>query len=124
MRNKLIHYFSLFGSLSTLLCCALPTLFVAIGMGATFASLTSSFPQIIWLSEHKDVLFCITGILIGASYATIIYSEKKTCPTNAAQQDACKAAKDYTKPLLWLTIFFYLMGISFSYVIPRILYGN
>ena len=53
MQDKTANFFSLFASTSTLICCALPAIFVAIGAGATFASLVSSFPFLITLSKYK-----------------------------------------------------------------------
>jgi hypothetical protein len=36
---------TLLASTSTLICCALPALFVALGAGATFASMVNAFPS-------------------------------------------------------------------------------
>ena len=44
---------TLFASSSTLICCALPALFVLLGAGATFASLVNFFPQLIIISQYK-----------------------------------------------------------------------
>ena len=44
---------SLFASSSTLICCALPALLVALGAGAALSSLVSAVPQLVVLSEHK-----------------------------------------------------------------------
>jgi hypothetical protein len=41
-RSALLSYFSLFTSLSTLLCCALPSLLVLFGLGASVARGTSN----------------------------------------------------------------------------------
>jgi hypothetical protein len=43
-RATLLNYFSLFSSFSTLLCCALPSVLVLLGMGAAVASLLSVAP--------------------------------------------------------------------------------
>jgi mercuric ion transport protein len=43
-KSALLSYFSLFTSLSTLLCCALPSLLVLVGLGATVASVLSPIP--------------------------------------------------------------------------------
>jgi hypothetical protein len=40
-------------SLSTLLCCALPALLLALGAGAVVASAVAAVPQLVWRSEHK-----------------------------------------------------------------------
>ena len=47
------NFVSLFASSSTLICCALPAIFVALGAGASFASLVSTFPFLIVLSQYK-----------------------------------------------------------------------
>jgi len=60
----LLAFLSLFTSLGTLLCCALPALFVAIGMGAAFAGLVGAVPQIVWLSEKKLWLFGIGALCL------------------------------------------------------------
>lgn len=122
MMKKILSFFSLFASLSTLLCCALPIAFVSIGMGAAFASLTASFPQIIWLTERKESLFIVTAILLIASYMMMKRSENLTCPIDtrldASQRKACQASKSIGKKMYWGTVVIYTIGLLFSYVIP------
>ena len=120
--NRVLSFFSLFGSLSTLLCCALPITLVSIGMGATFASLTASFPQVIWLTERKEVLFIITGILLVISFIMMKRSENLACPIDVNQRQACQTSKSFSKKVYWGTVIIYLIGLSFSYVVPYIMY--
>lgn len=120
--NKIVSFFSLFGSLSTLLCCALPVTLVSIGMGASFASLTANFPQIIWLTERKEALFIITAILLVASYFMMKRSENLACPIDVDQREACQSSKSISKKLYWGTVVIYLIGLSFSYIVPSLLY--
>ncbi len=47
-RSALLSYFSLFTSFGTLLCCALPSLLVLFGLGASVVSMLSFLP---WLSH-------------------------------------------------------------------------
>src|SRR5437016_11513304 len=63
-----LGYLSLFTSLGTLLCCALPALLVLVGLGATVASVVSSAPWLITLSRHKNWTFAIAGLLITANF--------------------------------------------------------
>ena len=95
--NRVLSFFSLFGSLSTLLCCALPVTLVSIGMGATFASITASFPQVIWLTERKEVLFIITGILLVISFIMMKRSENLACPIDVNQRQACQTSKSFSE---------------------------
>jgi hypothetical protein len=121
--NKFLNFFSLFGSLSTLLCCALPVTLVSIGMGATFASLTSVFPQVVWLTSHKDILFVVTGILLVLSYWLMRRSETQVCPIDPGQREACQTSKKTSYYIFYFSVVMYMIGLLFSFVIPRIMYG-
>src|SRR3984885_12132197 len=67
-RVALASYFSLFSSFSTLICCALPSVLVLLGMGTTVASLLSAAPWLVSFSRHKIWTFSIAGILIAMSF--------------------------------------------------------
>ena len=119
--KKIFTFFSLFGSLSTLLCCALPVTLVSIGMGATFASLTSTFPQIIWLTERKEWIFGITALLLVISFFIIKQAETQPCPIDPEQRKLCESSKSISKKIYWFTIIIYILGFLFSYILPYIL---
>ena len=68
-RAALLNYFSLFSSFSTLICCALPSVLVLLGMGTAVASLLSAAPWLVSLSRHKIWTFSIAGVLIACSFA-------------------------------------------------------
>src|SRR6202051_2351003 len=72
-RSAILSYFSLFTSLSTLLCCALPSLLVLFGLGASVASMLSFFPWLVALSRHKQWTFAISGALIVLSFLNTYY---------------------------------------------------
>lgn len=67
-RAALLNYFSLFSSFSTLICCALPSVLVLLGMGTTVASLLSAAPWLVSLSRHKIWIFSVAGVLISMSF--------------------------------------------------------
>src|SRR4051812_41143175 len=67
-RGALLNYLSLFTSFGTLLCCALPSLLVLLGLGATVASFLSAVPWLVTLSHHKNWIFLVSGILIGGNF--------------------------------------------------------
>ena len=56
MQDRSANFLSLFASSSTLICCALPSLFVVIGAGASFANLITVFPFLIVLSSFAPHL--------------------------------------------------------------------
>ena len=74
-RDSIAPSLALFGSASTLLCCALPALLISIGAGDVMAGLTTAIPGIMWLSAHKDILFVLSGVLMAAEMAGIAPGE-------------------------------------------------
>jgi len=116
---KCLNFLSLFGSISTLLCCALPVTLVTIGMGATFASLTSTFPQVTWLALHKNEVFLITGLLLITSYILLKYASREACPIELGKQEACKTGKSYSNIFFWVSVGCYSVGLLFSFVLPK-----
>ena len=76
---------SLFTSLGTLVCCALPALLVTLGMGASLASLISFFPWITIISDFKLIIFVISGSLIFLAFPMFPgFILKQLAPLSAA----------------------------------------
>src|SRR5205085_8201184 len=67
-QSSFVSYLSLFTSFGTLLCCALPSLLVLLGLAATVASFLSAVPWLVTLSHHKNWVFAVSGILIALSF--------------------------------------------------------
>jgi len=63
--------FSLFTSLGTLLCCALPSLLVLCGLGATVASMLSEALWLVTMSHHKHWVFLVAGVLISCNFVYV-----------------------------------------------------
>ena len=63
-----LSFLSLFTSLGTLLCCALPSLLVLFGLGATVATVLSEVPWLVSLSHHKHWVFIVAGLLIAGNF--------------------------------------------------------
>src|ERR1700682_446609 len=77
-QSGLLSYLSLFTSFGTLLCCALPSLLVLLGLGATVASFLSAVPWLVTLSHHKNWVFAISGLLIAGNFF-YIYVLARAC---------------------------------------------
>ena len=56
-RNVWLSAGALFTSVATLVCCVLPAVLVSIGAGAAVVGLVTAFPQLVWLSERKVLVF-------------------------------------------------------------------
>ena len=122
-RSALLSYFSLFTSVGTLLCCALPALLVLVGLGASVASMLSSLPWLVTLSRHKQWTFSIYGTLIALSFVHMYYVaprlRKEECtPHNPS---ACDTASRLSTVLLWVSAIVYSIGFFVAYALGPIL---
>jgi mercuric ion transport protein len=122
----LLGYLSLFTSVGTLLCCALPALFVLLGLGATVASVVSSAPWLITLSRHKNWTFTIAGLLIAANFFYVFLiaprlraTTAESCPVD--QPNACGSASRVSRWILWFSAGVYLVGFFSAYLLGPIL---
>lgn len=107
--NKFLAFLSLFGSLSTLLCCAIPILLVTLGMGASLAGVISVFPQITVLSENKNIVFLIAGGLLFTAWIAR-YLAPKPC-----EGDACSISRDIGFKILVGSSIMFLVGLITVY---------
>jgi mercuric ion transport protein len=122
-RSAVLNYFSLFTSLSTLLCCALPSLLVLFGLGASVASMLSFIPWLVTLSRHKQWTFAVSGTLIGLSFVNMYFvaprMQAKEC--SADDPSACEEASRLSRILLWASAVIYAAGVFAAYVLGPIL---
>jgi mercuric ion transport protein len=122
VRSAVLSYFSLFTSLSTLLCCALPSLLVLFGLGASVASTLSFFPWLVTLSRHKDFTFAVSGILIAGSFVNTYYFVPRLrteCSPDNPQ--ACAETTRVSRILLWVSAAVYAVGFLVAFVLGPIL---
>ena len=122
-RSAVLSYFSLFTSLSTLLCCALPSLLVLFGFGASVASVLSYLPWLVGLSRHKQWTFLISGSLIALSFLNTYYLAPRLQAQECSPDDpsACADANKVSKILLWVSTGIYLVGLFVAYALGPIL---
>ena len=109
---------TLFASSSTLVCCALPALFVLLGAGATFASITSSFPQLIIVSQYKITISIVTGIVLLIAGFLIKKASLLPCPTDPSLRDMCMKTRKRSKLIYFTSIVIFVFASFFTYVLP------
>ena len=107
---------SLFTSLSTLICCALPTLLVAIGMGASMVSLISLFPWLIVLSNYKIQIFFVAGLLLLISFYLFWQNKKAPCPIDPIQARMCLKLRFVSLIILIISSTIFLIGFFFAFI--------
>lgn len=122
-RSAVLSYFSLFTSLGTLVCCALPSLLVLFGLGASVASMLSAMPWLVTLSRHKVWTFLLSGILITLSFVNMYYVAPRIRARGCSPDDpsACDEASTFSKALLWVSASIYAVGFFVAFVLGPIL---
>ncbi len=115
--KRLLPFTSLFFSLSTLVCCALPALFVALGAGATFVSILGVCPQLIWLSENKGIVFSVAATLLTLNILQRRLAPRE-CPTDPQLALQCTRARRMSGFISGLSLLCLLVGAFFAFVAP------
>jgi mercuric ion transport protein len=121
--SSLLSYFSLFTSVGTLLCCALPSLLVLAGLGASVASTLSAVPWLVTLSRHKQWTFAVSGVLIALSFLNMYYiaSRLRANACSAENPSVCAEASKFSRVLLWVSATIYVVGFFSAYILGPIL---
>ncbi|MBF97315.1 MAG: hypothetical protein CMJ13_08845 [Pelagibacterales bacterium] len=118
-KSLLLPSLSLFTSIGTLLCCALPALFVFLGAGALLAGIISSAPFLIILSKHKIILFFVSGILMLISGFLIWRSRNAPCPADPLKAKACNRLRITSLIIYFFSVLIYFFGFFFAFIIIK-----
>lgn len=120
MRNLSV-WFSLFASTGTLFCCALPSLLVVLGMGATMAGLVTTVPQIVWLSQHKAWIFLGSAIMLSAAGYLQYRAQYEPCPIDPVKATACMTSRKWSLRILIFSVIVWSIGAFFAFIAPKIM---
>jgi len=105
----------LFVSSGTLVCCALPIVLVALGLGAVSASLFATLPFLATLALHKTLLFGATGLLLALS-GWALYRPGRACPSDPALAAQCETTHRWNTRLYWVSMAFWAIGFVAAYL--------
>lgn len=121
-RDTTAPVLALFGSTATLVCCALPALFVALGMGAVVAGLVSAVPQITWLSENKALVFGVSGALIAIAAWLQWRARNAPCPSDPAAARACQRLRTVSLVILVMAAISWSIGAFFAFFAAKLFF--
>ncbi len=95
-------------------CCALPTLLVLLGAGGAVASLVSSMPWLVVLSEHKALVFSFTALMLAFSWVRL-----RRVAASCTIADA-KLVRNQLR-ILWATTALLILSVFAAYAAVPIL---
>jgi len=119
-RNAGLALAALVASSGTLACCVLPALMVALGAGATLAGLVTAVPQLVWLSEHKPLVFGAAAILLIIATLAVWRSRRLPCPADPRQAAACIHLRRLSEVMLVCAFAACSVGAVFAFVLPLV----
>ena len=115
-KQTLFPALSLFASAGTLLCCALPALFVTLGAGAALAGLVSAAPWLVTLSKYKAWTFGVSGVLIVVAGVLRWRARNAPCPADVEKARACIRLRRLSGVLYWLSVAVWCVGFFFAFI--------
>ncbi len=113
---------SLFTSVGTLLCCALPALLVTLSMGSVLAGLVGAAPWITAISDYKGVVFAVSGVLIVLAAFMQWRARHAPCPVNPSKAKMCSRLRKVNWIILGVAGFLYIAGFFFAFIAVHIFY--
>lgn len=109
---------ALLASSATLVCCVLPAVMVSLGAGAVLVGLISAVPQLVWLSEHKVLVFGTAGVLLVVSKFLLWRASRLPCPIEPVAARACTRLRRISSILFWAAAVAYVVALSFVILAP------
>jgi hypothetical protein len=116
--NVGVAFGTLLATTGTLLCCVLPAVLVSLGAGAALVGLVSAFPQLVWLSEHKVLVFGIAGALLAISGGMIWRARRLPCPIDPAAARSCTRLRRLSAAVYAVAVVCFLAGSTFAFLLP------
>jgi hypothetical protein len=119
-RNVGVAATALLASSATLVCCVLPAVLVSLGAGAALVGLVSAVPQLIWLSEHKALVFGVAGAMVLVSGAVLWKARRLPCPTDPQLARSCMRLRALSNRLWTVAAIAYVVGALFAFLLPAL----
>jgi len=118
MQDRAANFFSLFASTSTLICCALPAIFVTLGAGASFASLLGVFPFLIVLSQYKIAISLFALVMIAVAGVVNYKTARMPCPADPEMGRACLKTRQRSRKIYYVSTGIFICASIFTYAVP------
>jgi hypothetical protein len=119
MKDQPTSYFTLFASASTLICCGLPSLFVVVGAGASFATLVSTFPLLVEISRYKTYIFLGAFVMLCITGYVNYRASKLPCPINVGVGKQCIQTRESSRYIYYFSVSLFLFSSTVTYILPR-----
>ncbi len=114
-RDRHVTWLTLFTTLGTLVCCAIPITLVTLGLGAAVVSMTSAFPFLVTLSQHKTWVFAFSGVMLLLS-GWLLYRPNRSCPSDLKLGALCEKSHRWNQRTYWISVLIWSAGFFAAYL--------
>jgi hypothetical protein len=80
----------------------------------------TAVPQLVWLSEHKLLVFGNAATLLAVSGVALWYGRSQPCPTDSDAAQACRRLRGISAVLYGLALASFVLGAVFAFVRPAL----
>lgn len=120
VKEILTAYASLFASLATLFCCALPALLVLLGFGLTSVlTFFTAIPGWQNFGAYDIWLFPLSGVLLAVGFYFAYFrrpAEGEVCEIPAGgRESACSTATRWNRRMLWFSLSLYSLALVMNF---------
>jgi hypothetical protein len=119
-RNAWLSFMALIASTGTLVCCVLPAVMVALGAGAALGGLVTAVPQLVWMSEHKGLVFGSAGVLLAVAGLALWRTRTVPCPSDPRLARTCARLRALSTTIYVVALVAFVLGATFAFVLPRL----
>ena len=112
--SQALGWLGLFASATTLVCCAIPILLVALGFGAAVASAFEAVPALVFFGERKLWTFLVAGVLLVVAW--LAHRSQTSCPTDPELARACERARRWNQRVLMIASAVWMAGFAAAYL--------
>lgn len=88
------------------------------GAGAALASLVGTFPQLVWLSQHKVPLFILAAVMLLVAGVFQWRARFAPCPADPALAAACMRQRRVSAWVYCVSVAIFLVGFFFAFIAP------
>ena len=110
-----VSWLTLFASTATLICCALPILFVMLGLGTAVAAVTSTAPFLTTLALHKIWVFAGSGLMLLIA-GWLLYRPGRACPSDPELGRLCDHAQRWNRRIHGISAAIWGVGFFAAYL--------
>jgi mercuric ion transport protein len=101
--------------LGTLVCCAIPITLVALGAGSVVATLVSTAPWLVTLTQHKAWVFAFSGLLLLGNYWALYRSGGVACQPGGVCHPGHPVGR-WMRRVFWASTVLYGIGFVAAYL--------